>query len=76
MLLGLIVYVFGQKYLEGVGDLVVPEVVENKRGVKKEKPLTKIEKDSKTHVSLKLTATFLYFSSKSVHSVSIFISVG
>lgn len=45
MLLGLVVYLLGQKYLVGVGDYVPAERVTNTRGRTKEKPLTKVEKD-------------------------------
>jgi len=45
MLLGQIVFIWGQKYLKGVGDYVKPEQVAGKDGKKHDKPLTKIEKD-------------------------------
>jgi POT family proton-dependent oligopeptide transporter len=42
MIVGQVMYLFGQRYLVGVGDYKEPEKVE---GSTKEKPLTKIEKD-------------------------------
>ena len=42
MILGLIVYVLGQKHLKGVGDFVPVQKI---KGTKKSVPLTKIEKD-------------------------------
>ncbi|MDW7690964.1 peptide MFS transporter [Flammeovirgaceae bacterium SG7u.111] len=44
MLLGQLLFIYGQKYLVGVGDFVPAEKVKDKSGVH-DKPLTKIEKD-------------------------------
>jgi len=44
MLLGQIVYIYGQKHLKGIGEYI-PRPVDEKSGVKTKKPLTKIEKD-------------------------------
>jgi len=44
MLIGQIVYIWGQKYLEGIGDFIPKNLEENDERISKQ-PLTKIEKD-------------------------------
>lgn len=60
MLIGQVVYIWGQKYLKGIGDFV-PKAVEAGTGKKTNVPLTKIEKDRMVVLGLAFLIAIIFW---------------
>lgn len=60
MLIGQMVYIWGQKYLKGIGDFV-PKAVEASTGKKTNVPLTKIEKDRMVVLGLAFLIAIIFW---------------
>ncbi len=60
MLIGQLVYIWGQKHLKGIGDFV-PKVIDPASGKKAKEPLTKIEKDRMVVLGLTFLIAIIFW---------------